>query len=403
MSQKFLLISQVYYPDQVSTANLFTNLCSVLAEENLQVEVWAAHPSYTESERQPKRLVYKGFTIRYLPSTNFSKRSLPGRLMNELTFTISVSLNLLFSKEKTPVWTHTTPPFLGINISRICAVKKRKFIYILLDVFPEGLIRLGKVSARNIFIQFWQRLFINTLRKSEKVIVIGRDAREWVVQRCFECKDKTEYIPLWQDDRLIFPLKFETSKFVIENSLSGKFVVQYSGNMGLWNELGTIGKAVKQNIENVEFIVIGGGIRKNELLDEFSVEDQKNIKIFPFQPNEIFNDFISASHVHLVTLKKDLEGMAVPSKIYGILAAGRPVIAMVPEHSEIAYIVKEENCGFVINPADLTGLINAIQILKSDENLTRKFGENSRKAFEKKYTTRIIAERYKTVLKQLVI
>jgi glycosyltransferase involved in cell wall biosynthesis len=76
---------------------------------------------------------------------------------------------------------------------------------------------------------------------------------------------------------------------------------------------------------------------------------------------------------------------------------------MVPEHSEIAYIVKEENCGFVINPTDLTGLINAIQLLKSDKNLTRKFGENSRKAFEKKYTTRIIAERYKTVLKQLVI
>lgn len=403
MSQKFLLISQVFYPDQVSTANLFTNLCSVLAEDNIQVEVWAAHPSYTESERQPKTLVYKGITIRFLPSTNFSKRSLPGRLINELTFTISVSLNLLFSKEKTPVWTHTTPPFLGIIISRICYVKKRKFVYILLDVFPEGLIRLGKVSARNILIRFWQWLFVNTLRKSEKVIVIGRDIREWIVQRCIECKDKTEYIPLWQDDRLIFPLKFETSKFVKEQSLSEKFIVQYSGNIGLWNEVGTIGKAVKQNIENVEFIVIGGGIRKKELLDEFSDEDQKNIKIFPFQPNEIFNDIISASHVHLVTLKEELAGIAVPSKIYGILAAGRPVIAMVPDYSEIAYIVKEENCGFVINPANLTGLINAIQLLRSDENLTRKFGENSRKAFEKKYTTRIIAERYKTVLNQLII
>jgi len=403
MSQKFLLISQVFYPDQVSTANLFTNLCSVLADDKIQVEVWAAHPSYTESERQPKRLVYKGIAIRFLPSTNFSKRSLPGRLINELTFSISVSINLLFSKEKTPVWTHTTPPFLGILISRICYLKKRKFVYILLDVFPEGLIRLGKVSAKNIFIRLWQRLFFNSLRKSAKVIVIGRDTREWVCQRCIECEDKIEYIPLWQDNRLIFPLKFESSKFVTEQNLSDKFVVQYSGNMGLWNEVATIGKAVKQNIENVEFIVIGNGIRKKELLDEFSVEDQKNIKIFPFQPNEIFNDIISASHVHLVTLKEELAGIAVPSKIYGILAAGRPVIAMVPEHSEIAFIVKEENCGYVIKPDDLTGLYNAIQLLKSNENLAIKFGENSRKAFEKKYTTRIIAERYKTVLKQLVV
>jgi colanic acid biosynthesis glycosyl transferase WcaI len=403
MSQKFLLISQVFYPDQVSTANLFTNLCSVLADDKIQVEVWAAHPSYTESERQPKRLVYKGIAIRFLPSTNFSKRSLPGRLINELTFSISVSINLLFSREKTPVWTHTTPPFLGILISRICNLKKRKFVYILLDVFPEGLIRLGKVSARNIFIRLWQKSFFDSLRKSTKVIVIGRDTREWVCQRCIECEDKTEYIPLWQDNRLIFPIKFETSKFVTEQNLSDKFVVQYSGNMGLWNEVATIGKVVKQNIENVEFIIIGSGIRKKELLDEFSGEDQKNIKIFPFQPNEIFNDTLSASHAHLVTLKKELAGIAVPSKIYGILAAGRPVIALVPENSEIAYILKEENCGFVINPDDLTGLYNAIQLLKSNENLVRKFGENSRKAFEQKYTTRIIAERYKTVMKQLVV
>ena len=135
MSQKFLLISQVFYPDQVSTANLFTNLCSVLAEDNIQVEVWAAHPSYTDTKRQPKHLVYKDINIRFLPSTNFSKRSFAGRIINELTFTISASLKLLFSKEVTPVWTHTNPPFLGIVLSRICSAKKRKFVYILLGYF----------------------------------------------------------------------------------------------------------------------------------------------------------------------------------------------------------------------------------------------------------------------------
>jgi colanic acid biosynthesis glycosyl transferase WcaI len=402
MSQKFLLISQVFYPDQVSTANLFTNLCSILAEDNIQVEVWAAHPSYTKSERQPEKLVYKNINIRFLPSTNFSKRSYAGRFINELTFTVSVSFNLLFSKEQSPVWTHTTPTFLGIFLSRICSLKKRKFVYVLLDIFPEGLIRLGKVSGKNIIIRFWQWLFINTLRKSEKVIVIGRDTRELVVRMCAECNEKTEYIPLWQDDNLIVPLDFETNRFVIGQRISDKFVVQYSGNMGLWNEIRTLGKAIKRNIEDVEFIFVGGGLRKKELFDEFSIEEQKNIKMFPFQPNEIFNDIITASHVHLVTLKEGLEGIAVPSKIYGILAAGRPVIAMVPSNSEIAYLVNEENCGFVLDPTDLDGLISVIRLLKSDKELTRQFGENSRRAFENKYTTRIIAERYKSVLKQLI-
>lgn len=393
----------MFYPDQVSTANLFTSLCSLISEENIEVEVWSAHPSYTESSRQPKRLFYKGINIRYLPSTNFNKKSLPGRFLNIVTFMTSASLKLLFSKDKTPVWTHTTPPFLGIVLSPICYIKKRKFIYILLDIFPEGLIRLGSMSRRNVFIRIWQNLFVNALKKSERIIVIGRDIRQYIENTCHECIERIEYIPHWQDDNLIFPIDFETNKFIIEKKLENNFVIQYSGNIGLWNEVKTIGMAVKMNIENVLFIFVGGGIRKSELLNEFSAEEQQNVIFMPFQQNVDFNNILAASHVHLVTLKNGLEGMAVPSKIYGILAAGRPVIALVPEFSEIAYIIKEENCGLVVNPADLEGLINAISFLKNNENQRKQMGMNSRKAFEKKYTTKIIAQKYKALLNKVML
>ena len=138
-----------------------------------------------------------------------------------------------------------------------------------LDIFPEGLIRLGKVSGRNILIRWWAKLFVASLRKSEKIIVIGRDARELVIKICDECRDKTEYIPLFQDENLIFPVNFDKNRFVTEQNLSDKFVVQYSGNIGLWNEVRTMGKAIRQNPENVEFIIVGGGYRKKELFDEF--------------------------------------------------------------------------------------------------------------------------------------
>lgn len=402
MSKKFLLISQVFYPDQVSTANLFTDLCSVLAEKGIEVEVWAAHPSYTESKRQPRVLEHRGIKIRFLQSTNFPKSSLPGRILNILTFTFSAGLKTLFSRDNSPVWTHTTPPFLSILISFICYVRKRKFVYILLDIFPEGLVRLKKVSKRNPFIHLWNRLFLKSLIKSEKIIVIGRDMYHLIGSLSNECQRKTEYIPLWQDDNLIFPVDFQDNNFINRNGLNSKFVVQYSGNMGLWNELRTIGKAVNKNIENVEFIIVGGGLRKKELIDEFSEKDLHNVIILPFQSNENFNTILSASHVHLVTLKENMEGVAVPSKIYGILASGRPVIAMVPVNSEIAYIVKEENCGFVISPDNLDGLINAICVLKSDKSLMKQLGLNSRRAFEKKYTVRIIADRYLTLMNQII-
>jgi colanic acid biosynthesis glycosyl transferase WcaI len=404
MSKKLLLISQVFYPDQVSTANLFTNLCTVLAgSEEIDVEVWAGQPSYTELKKQPKNVNFKGVRIKYLPCSNFPKKNFIGRILNTITFTASAGFKILFSGKKTPVWTHTTPPFLGILIAFICSLKKQKFVYILLDIFPEGVIRLGKVSGLNPFIRIWHYLFMKALKRSEKIIVIGRDMKIWVERECPACRHKTEYIPHWQDESLLFPVDYSTNDFVIEKKLVEKFVVQYSGNFGLWNEVKTMARAAVMSPPDVVFIFVGGGMRKQELLEELSGKDQQNIIILPFQANEKFNTILTGSHIQLITLKEGLEGMAVPCKIYGILAAGIPVIAMVPPESEIAMIVNEEKCGFVIGPTDLDGLIRSITVLKSDKTLQKQMGQNSRNAFEKKYTTKIIAGKYKSVLDNLYL
>lgn len=401
MPGKILLISQVFYPDEVSTANLFTNLCSVLEEDGVNVEVWCSQPSYTVLKKQPSRITLNGIEIFFLASTNFPKTNLSGRLLNYFTFTISVILKLLFSKEKTPVFTHTTPPSLGIIISLICSVKNRKFVYILLDVFPEGLIRLGKASKKNVLIKLWQRLFRLSLKKSTKVIVIGRDMKEWIDVFCPEALKRIEYIPLWQDDKLIFPTEYTKNEFIIGNDLTDKFVIQYSGNMGLWNEMTTVGEAVSKNLKDIVFMFVGGGMRKKELMDAIENDSRENMIMLPFQPNDSFNTIINACHVGLVTMRSKMEGMAVPSKVYGIMAAGIPVIALVPETSEIAYIVTEENCGFVIAPGNINEFIKAICILKSDRNLRKRMGQNSRLAFEKKYSTRKVAERYRMLIEGL--
>ena len=196
-------------------------------------------------------------------------------------------------------------------------------------------------------------------------------------------------------------MEYSLNEFAIENHLKDKFVIQYSGNMGLWNEMDTMGKAVRENLKDIVFMFVGGGMRKKELLEAISSDCLKNVIILPFQPNERFNTVINACHVGLVTMLDKLEGMAVPSKIYGIMAAGIPVIALVPLNSEIAFTVKEENCGFVVNPGDLDGFIKAIGLLKSDENLRKQMGQNSRLAFEKKYSTRKIAGRYKLMIEEL--
>jgi glycosyltransferase involved in cell wall biosynthesis len=401
-AKKILLISQVFYPDEVAVSNLFTRLCVILTEKgDPHIEVWSAQPSYTCLERQPRYRKYMGIDIFYLPSTNFHKDKKFGRLMNILTFSFSVLVKMLFSSGRQTVIAHTVPPLLAIFIAFVCRLKRNRLIYVLMDVFPDGLIRLNRLSEKNILVALWQKLHLQTFKISSRIVVIGRDMEEWLLSVYPDGKDKISYIPLWQDDDLIKPVPFDENTFIIKYKLHDRFIVQYSGNMGLWNDMKTMGTAVNMKPENVFFVFIGGGMRKKELVDQLGEKSPDNALLIPFLPNYEFAYSVSACHVALVSFRKDLEGMAVPSKIIGIMAAGVPVIAIVPVKSEIARIIIEENCGYVISPGDAAGIIDAINKLKDDEGLRRQMGENGRKAFEKKYTTRIVAEKYKRLISDL--
>lgn len=399
MKGRFFLISQVFHPDEVSTAGLFTDLCIELARRGNEVEVWCAQPFYNVRKRQKnKRIFYKGVIINYLPSTNFRKESFPGKIVNMLTFTGSVILKLLLSGDKRIIFTHTTPPFLGLFISFLCSLKSRKFVYILLDIFPEGFIRLGKASRRNIIIRIWKAAFESSLRKSESIIVLGRDMMDWLNKVFPECTKKVHYIPLWHNSNISFNHDLSKNEYIINYNLSSAFIIQYSGNMGLWNNMISIGRAVNELADEVKFMFVGGGARKDELIKSIRKETLPKVLFLPFQPSEKLGSLLSACHAAIVSLGKGLEAMAVPSKIYGILASSTPVIAMVPESSEIAMIVREENCGFVIDPDDSEGLINVINYLKNNEQMRIKMGLNARRAFETKYTLDAVVSRYEGLI-----
>jgi glycosyltransferase involved in cell wall biosynthesis len=401
MTKKFFLVSQVFYPDEVSTASLFTDLCSVMAEDDYVVEVWCAQPSYTTIKRQPGKIKYKGVNISYLAGTNYLKDHLLGRLVN-ITFSYSLFVKLLFSKERSPVFTVTNPPILAAVVMAACYFTKRKFIYIILDVYPDGIIRVGKISETKLVSKIWKKVNRLILGRAEKIIVLGRDMIDWVMITNSNARDRINYIPHWQNETLFHYIPYAENPFVIEHNIQDKFVVQYSGNMGMWHDMQIFARVAKNLEDNgVNFFFIGGGMRKKELFREWNDKVPSNSQVLPYQPKEKIGESLAACHVALISLREGLQGMAVPCKIYGILAAGVPVIAMVPEYSEIGLIVREENCGFVISPNDLDGLEKAILELKSDEKLRTAMGKNGRKAFEQKYSTKIIAEKYKSLIQSL--
>lgn len=402
--KSFFFVSQVFYPDEVSTAGLFTDLCIELSENEVEVTVWCSQPSYTINKKQPRQVQYKGISIKYLRATNFKKDNKFGRIINYISFSFSLFVKLLFSRNKAPVYTVTNPPFLGMIVSIACYLTKRKYVYIVLDVYPEGLIKLGKLSENHLIAKLWRRINKYILKNAIKTLVLGRDMVEWAKVIAPAEILKIIYVPHWQNEGLFKKKNFNENNLVKEYNLQNKFVVQYSGNMGLWHDMKTfaiVAKDFQFLEEDIQFVFIGDGLRKKELFEIWDNKIPSNTLVLPFQPKEKLGDSLTACHVALITLREGLEGVAVPSKLYGILASGVPIIGMVPPNSEISLVINEEKCGFVINPGDTNELKNKILELKNNINLRQTMGMNSRNAFEEKYTTKIITKKYLDIIAQL--
>jgi glycosyltransferase involved in cell wall biosynthesis len=373
-----------------------------LAHSGKDIHVWCAQPSYSGSKRkQKKKVIYDLVNIIYLASTRFNKNDLIGRVVNYLTFSFSLFYKLFFSKDIFPICFVTNPPFLGIIVYIICKIKKRKNIYIIHDIEPEGLVRLNILKENSFLVRIWNLLNKKILRSVEKIVCIGRDMSRFIATNYPENLEKINYIPNWQNKDLIRPILFKNNPFVKQHNLSDKFVIQYAGNMGLWHDMKIFAELAKY-YENTDiyFCFVGDGMRKKEMFDVWGNQTPSNVLLLPLQNINNLSNMLSGCHIALISLRKELSGIAVPCKLYGILAAGIPVIAQVPCDSEVAIVIKEEKCGVVVEPQNLPKLIEAIAYLKDNKSVCQQMAYNARKAFEEKYTLNIIAGKYIKLIKE---
>lgn len=274
-------------------------------------------------------------------------------------------------------------------------LRKLDLFIFFLDVFPEGLIAVNKLKEKSIITFVLKFLNKLSLKFIDEVIVIGRDMEKIIKQYNYDQK-RIQYIPHWSSTKPNHFTSHVNSKFYYERSLENKFTVQYSGNMGLWHDMNTYIKAAKllENENDIIFNMVGDGIKKREAFQK-SIELQlSNIYWFDFVPKEDLETSLAACNVALISLDKDLEGIAVPSKLYGILASGRPIIASVPKESEIAYTIQDHECGFILNPGDSEGLASVINDCANGKYDLESMGKNSYLAFKNHFNTSVAADSF---------
>jgi glycosyltransferase involved in cell wall biosynthesis len=386
----------------VSTGQTLTELAEQLVAEGVDVEVLCGPPTIVgRGEPTPRRLVHAGIRVRRVWGTAFPKLSLFGRIVNQLTFTLSVFLHLLLHRPRRPILVLTNPPFLAI----VCGVLRvlrlgPPYLYLVFDVYPETAVRLGLLREASLAVRFWERLNRFAFKHASSIVVIGRCMKEVISRKLarggLAVNGKLRHIHVWCDDRAIEPVRRDRNPFVEAFGLEGKFVVGYFGNMGRFHDLETILEAAERlrGQRDVVFLFVGEGHKKKWAMAQAAGKGLDNCRFHGYVARRQLSRLLSVADAGLVSLSEGQEGLSVPSKTFGLMAAGVPVLAVVPPGCEIARIVGEEDCGVWIEPGQARHLAQAIVELRADRQRLRRLGAHGRAAISRRYSLRSAARQY---------
>ena len=249
-------------------------------------------------------------------------------------------------------------------------LKRKPFVYNIRDLYPEMAV-LGNIVRPAWWVRLWERLHRWALRRASRVIVLGEDTRERIIAKGI---DPARVVVVRDGTRAAQPVAGQDHPVTQEIRSGFPFVVLHAGNLGFYGAWETIVKAAEMlDHEEVGFVFVGEGAQRSQV--EAAANGIGNIRFQPFRPPDQVPYVLAAGDLHLVTIKRGLEGVVVPSKLYSILAAGRPILALAPEGSDAARVVRRIGCGVVVDPDDPAALAAVVQELAHDRERLASMGE----------------------------
>jgi len=381
------VICQVFHPDAQSTSQLLSGVLADVAASGHRVTVWSGYPGLHGGTPPANRETWRGLEIRRMGWRASVKKSAVSRALSYLSFTLAVWLRLVFGRGGRHVLAVTNPPFMPVVVWLASVLRGHRCKYMLQDIYPEGLTAVGRLRSGSFVDCLWHALNRRAFAAAVDVWVLGRDMAALVQNDYGVPASRIRIVPHWSPVEEPVRPAGETRLWA-RLGFGERFVVQYSGNMGLWHDLDTIVRAAARLRErdDIRFLFIGAGMRQaaaEALARELSLT---NVTWLPYQDRENLSDALACCDVALISQRAGLSGVAVPCKLYGILAAGRAIVAQVPADSEVALTVTEEACGVVVAPGDAAALVDRITALAGDRTSVQRMGARARAGYEAHYT-----------------
>ena len=351
--------------------------------------------------RPVRRERRNGVTILRAWSTTRSTRRFSGRLSNYITYFLSATLATVRLGRPDVVVALTDPPIIALPALAAARIARARFVFLCQDVFPEVARLLEDFrNARVEAALAWTSRFV--VKHADGIVAIGDTMKQRLIEIKGADPEKIRVIHNWADTEAIRPGPKDNA-FAQEHGLVDKFVVMHSGNVGLSQDVDGLLDVAEglRDLADLVVAIVGDGARKEFLQAEVARRRLTNVRFFPYQPKDIVSQSFATADVFVVSLKRGMAGFIVPSKLYGILAAGRPFVAAVDADSEVAQISHKHTCGIIVPPASGRLLTAAIRRLYSDEAQRRRLAGHARTA-SFAYDRRRAAEAYRDTLEGTV-
>ena len=343
---RLLVFNQYYWPGVEATAHLLSELCAALAEE---FDVTVVTGRLPQPGGEPGRTTHEGVEIVRVHSTAYDRSALHLRALNYATY-LAQSLRAGLAAEKPDVVLCMTDPPIIADVALIVA---RRFgvplVVVSQDVFPEIAVELKRLE-NPVVIEILRRAIGAYLERADRVVAIGETMRERLEHKGAP-PERLRVIPNWVDSTVLTPQPRD-NEWAREHGLDDRFVVMHSGNVGYAQNLDALVRAATflRDLDRLTIAIVGEGSRRAPLVELAELLETESVYFLPYQPREVLPQSLSAADVHVVGLARGLSGYVVPSRLYGIMAVGRPVIVAAEPSSETAQLVERVGCGVVIPP-----------------------------------------------------
>ena len=381
---RIVLINQFFWPDTAATGQLLADVCRAIDAERGEVTVICGGSDYGVQDKtvQPPGRLLRTSLVSFSRNPIF-------RLLSYGSFLVGAVLNSFRIKRPDIVLTLTTPPLISVLGRMIKLMRGCRHYIWEMDIYPDVAVDLEVLGRHSMLTSIIGLLADWSRRNADGIIALGDDMKARLIARGIR-EDRIFVAENWADGREITPQPLP----------QGPFVVHYSGTLGLAHDVETIAGAMERlhNDPRFHFVFVGGGARSNYIKTYCQEHGIENVEFRPYCSRNELGASLAQGHVGLVTQLPETSGSLVPSKTYGIMAAGRPILYVGPHDSTPAQNIRRYSCGWRIDPGDIDGLVELLEYLESNRAAVRDAGNRGREAFEQNYDLPIGVQRIINIL-----